>query len=88
MAMEAWDVRHKPNSDWNHAWGTAPLNVIARYMWGVKPETPGFEIAKIRPQLTDLDFSKIKIPTKLGPIDANHETSKNKITYHITFPRE
>jgi hypothetical protein len=24
MTLEAWDVKYKPNSDWNHAWGTAP----------------------------------------------------------------
>ena len=31
MAMEAWNLRAKPNLDWNHAWGAAPLNIIARF---------------------------------------------------------
>lgn len=27
MTMEAWDMKYKPNSDWNHAWGAAPANM-------------------------------------------------------------
>ena len=87
MAMEAWDLKYKPNSDWNHAWGTAPLNIVTRYMWGVKPKTPGFKIAQIKPQLGDLTYSKIKVPTKNGFIYAEHEVVKNKQTvYKIEIP--
>ena len=31
LTMEAWNLKAKPNLGWNHAWGTAPLNIIARY---------------------------------------------------------
>ena len=31
MTMEAWSLKAKGNQDWNHAWGTAPLNVLARF---------------------------------------------------------
>ena len=31
MTMEAWNTRVKPNQDWNHAWGTVPLNIMARF---------------------------------------------------------
>lgn len=34
MTMEAWSQKAKPNQDWNHAWGTAPLNIIARFFKG------------------------------------------------------
>jgi len=27
IALEAWDMKYKPNLDWNHAWGAAPANV-------------------------------------------------------------
>ncbi|ANW96665.1 hypothetical protein AXE80_10440 [Wenyingzhuangia fucanilytica] len=87
MAMEAWDLKYKPNSDWNHAWGTAPLNIITRYMWGVKPKTPGFKTATIQPKLADLSFSKIKIPTQVGFILAEHKTTKNETLYKITIPK-
>ncbi|MCK0157280.1 family 78 glycoside hydrolase catalytic domain [Cellulophaga sp. F20128] len=86
MAMEAWDVKYKPNADWNHAWGTAPLNVITRYMWGITPLTPGFDIAQIKPQLGGLTFSKIKVPTKNGAITAEHKIEDNETTYKIELP--
>ncbi len=51
ITMEAWDMKYKPNSDWNHAWGAAPANIIPGYMWGIAPAEPGFAKAVIRPQL-------------------------------------
>lgn len=87
MAMEAWDMKYKPNSDWNHSWGTAPLNVIARYMWGIQPNKPGFAQAIIKPKLGDLQTSSIKVPTILGPIIANYtKISNSKIKYTIEIP--
>lgn len=87
MTMEAWDLKYKPNSDWNHAWGTAPLNIVTRYMWGITPKTPGFKMAIIKPQLEDLTHSKIKVPTKNGSIHAEYYTVTNKQTiYKIEIP--
>ncbi|GAA3638325.1 family 78 glycoside hydrolase catalytic domain [Flavivirga jejuensis] len=87
MALEAWDMKYKPNADWNHAWGTAPLNIVTRYMWGIKPKTPGFKIAEIKPQLGELTFSKIKVPTLNGMIYAEYETGKKKeAIYKIELP--
>ena len=34
MTMEAWSLRAKRNQDWNHAWGSVPLNVLARFFTG------------------------------------------------------
>jgi len=33
IAMEAWDMKYKPNSDWNHAWGAA-LQTLFRDIYG------------------------------------------------------
>ncbi len=88
MTMEAWDLKYKPNSDWNHAWGTAPLNIVTRHMWGITPKTPGFKIAEIKPQLSDLKTSKIKVPTKNGFIYAEYNIDINKnATYKIELPK-
>lgn len=88
MAMEAWDLRYKPNSDWNHAWGTAPLNIVTRYMWGITPKTPGFKVAQIKPQFGDLTFSKIKVPTNNGTIEAEYKLeNNNQSTYKIQIPK-
>ncbi len=86
MTLEAWDVKYKPNSDWNHAWGTAPLNITTRYMWGIKPKIAGFKVAEIKPQLADLTFSKIQVPTKNGVIIASFKKVNNAHNYTITIP--
>lgn len=86
MTMEAWDVKYKPNADWNHAWGTPPLNITTRYMWGIKPKTPGFKVAEIQPQLANLMYSNIKVPTKHGAIIANFKKDKNNRHYTIEIP--
>ncbi len=42
MTWEAWDWRYKNNLDWNHAWGTAPVNIIPRFLWASAPSNPAF----------------------------------------------
>jgi alpha-L-rhamnosidase len=87
IAMEAWDMRYKPNSDWNHAWGAAPANIIPRYLWGIQPEKPGFEVVSIRPQMSSLKQSSIKIPTIRGEIKGEYKRVNNRLTqYKIELP--
>ena len=86
ITMEAWDMKYKPNSDWNHAWGAAPANIIPGYMWGISPAEPGFAKCIIRPQLGSLKYSKITVPTIRGSIKAEfRDTGKSK-EYLITIP--
>lgn len=89
MALEAWDMKYKPNADWNHAWGTAPANIVTRYMWGITPSEPGFTKVKIQPQLSRLSFSKIKVPTIQGAITAEYKVLDDKhILFIIELPKE
>ena len=78
LTLEAWDIKYKPNLDWNHAWGTVPANIITRYIWGITPVQPGFIKVQIKPQLSDLTFSKIKVPTIKGSIIAEYKVVNNK----------
>ncbi|WP_434036674.1 family 78 glycoside hydrolase catalytic domain [Formosa sp. 4Alg 33] len=88
MTLEAWDIKYKPNLDWNHAWGTAPGNIITRDLWGIKPTTPGFEDAEIYPQLSNLSFSEIKAPTIKGPITAKYKKiDDHNFKYEIELPK-
>lgn len=68
VAMEAWNVRVKPNLDLNHAWGACPLNIISRYILGVTPARPGFEKINIRPLAGGLSRMKGVVPTAAGPV--------------------
>jgi alpha-L-rhamnosidase len=87
ITMEAWDMKYKPNSDWNHAWGAAPANIIPRHLWGIQPEKPGFEIVSIKPQMSSLRNSSIKVPTIRGEIIGEYNRINNRLTrYKIILP--
>jgi len=86
MTMEAWDMKYKPNSDWNHAWGAAPANIIPAYMWGIRPVGPGYSKAVIMPQLSSLKYSQISVPTIRGNIVAEFRNSGKSREYLIIIP--
>jgi alpha-L-rhamnosidase len=73
MTLEAWDMKYKSNGDWNHAWGAAPGNIVARGMWGINPKTPGFGVVSIYPQMGTLTTSSIIVPTIKGQIKGEFE---------------
>ena len=87
IAMEAWDMKYKPNSDWNHAWGATPANLIPRQLWGIQPKTPGFGVVSIHPQMGDLKYSTIKTPTIRGAIKGIYRcVDSNMRIYSIELP--
>jgi alpha-L-rhamnosidase len=87
MAMEAWDMKYKPNSDWNHAWGAVPANAIPRLMWGIQPKTAGASVIQIRPQLSNLTESEIKVPFLNGEVCATYKkNSANTQEYTFEIP--
>lgn len=87
ITLEAWDYDYKVNLDWNHAWGAVPANVIPRGLWGIKPKTPGFGIATIKPQMSDLKSSEITVPTVMGQIKGKYTYNGARLqTYEIEIP--
>ncbi len=84
ITLEAWDMKYKPNADWNHAWGAVPANIIARNMWGIQPKTAGGSIVQIKPQLSKLPSSQIKVSFLNGSVSATYER-KSKILQKYTF---
>ena len=87
ITMEAWDMKYKPNSDWNHAWGAAPANIISRGLWGIQPKTPGFGLVSIHPQMGNLESSYITVPTIKGPIEAEFKQLGERLSkYTIELP--
>lgn len=86
ITMEAWDNKYKPNQDWNHAWGAVPANIIPRKLMGIEPVAPGWAACRIRPQLGDLPWAKIKVPTIKGDILAAYEQSPGRLVMKITIP--
>ena len=87
ITMEAWDMKYKPNSDWNHAWGAAPANIIPRELWGIRPLEPGYKMALIKPQMGELKNSTIKVPTIKGEIKGTYKyVNDRKEIYNIEIP--
>ena len=78
ITLEAWDMKYKPNSDWNHAWGSAPANIIPRQLWGITPAEPGYSKVIIKPHLSKLLSSKIKVPTIKGSFKAEYKSISGK----------
>ena len=82
ISWEAWDLKYKPNQDWNHAWGAAPANLLPRYVLGAQPGTPGWNDASIRPCPAGLKHARGRVPTSLGPIEVDW---KNDATFLIAI---
>ena len=79
VALEAWDIKYKPNLDWNHAWGAAPANILPRYVLGVRPLTPGFGKVLIRPQVGLLEAVEGYTPTVRGSVRVGVRQTPGKV---------
>ena len=86
ITLEAWDMKYKPNADWNHAWGAAPANIIARKLMGIEPLTPGYEKARICPRPGPLEWAKITAPTIRGPIALAYRKDASAKYYDVHIP--
>lgn len=86
MTMEAWDIKFKPNLDWNHAWGAAPANAIAFNLMGIKPIEPAFKRVLIKPQIGSLKKAAITLPTPQGKIKEIIEQSNGKYIIQLSLP--
>ena len=74
-------MKVKPNQDLNHAWGTAPLNIISRFILGVTPETAGFGRIRVQPELGGLRWVRGAVPTRVGLVRI--EMSDEKIVVDV-----
>lgn len=86
MTTESWNGLIKPNTDWNHAWGTVPLNIISRWLVGVRPVTPGYGAIVIDPQPGNLQFFRATVPTgrsSVGVHFANHRDSNVEMRFAL-----
>lgn len=86
ITLEAWDNKYKPNQDWNHAWGSAPVNIISRKLMGVEPLTPGYSVAQIKPQISTLKWANAIIPTIRGNIELNITNTEKSYSMQLQLP--
>lgn len=90
MTTEAWDEEFKPNLTWNHAWGSAPANIIPRRLMGIEPQEAAFKRFSIVPQPSSLANITLTVPTISGSIKTALQVGKNSDkpswTMQITVP--
>jgi hypothetical protein len=86
ITMEAWDQQYKSNLDWNHAWGAAAGNLIARFLLGLQPIDPGWGHALIQPQLGTLSYAEGTIPTIRGPVFIHVDNNTNDYRLRTIIP--
>jgi hypothetical protein len=87
ITWEAWDQKYKPNQDWNHAWGAAPANLLPRYVLGVRPHAPGWEVAGIRPHLGSLTGARGRVPTPKGPVEVRWQREGDALALKLEAPQ-
>ena len=86
LTTEAWSFADKKNLDWNHAWGSAPANLISRFVLGVRPLAAGYGQILIQPELGNvLSYAEGTVPTIRGPVsvDANVEPGMFQLVVNI-----
>jgi len=89
ITLESWDASINPGMDWNHAWGSAPVNLIPRFVMGVRPLEPEFKSFIVMPQLGSLSFAKSRIPIKYGAIDLSiTRDAINHINLELNVPEK
>jgi alpha-L-rhamnosidase len=85
ISWEAWDLKYKPNQDWNHAWGAAPANLLPRHVLGVQATEPGWNAARIRPMTGGLRSARGRVPTPKGLIEVDWK-NESTFTLSLTLP--
>jgi hypothetical protein len=87
---ESWT--HGPetwgNSSACHAWSASPTYHLSEQIGGVSPAAPGFDKVRIAPQMFDLDYAKVRTPTRHGEIEIEWQRKdKAGMDLQITLPR-
>jgi hypothetical protein len=70
--QEFWQARPDSTDEWSHC-PVAPVYVLFMDVAGIRPLSPGFARAQIRPQLGDLERLSLTAHTVRGPIEFESE---------------
>ncbi|MBR0066050.1 MAG: alpha-L-rhamnosidase, partial [Kiritimatiellae bacterium] len=89
ITPEFWDITMSEAGripDMNHAWSTAPLNAITRFVAGVRPTAPGFAAVEIAPQFGPLTHIQATVPTPRGPVSLDLRRNGAAISGTVAVP--
>jgi glycine betaine/choline ABC-type transport system substrate-binding protein len=83
IVPEAWDPAQKPNMSFSHAWGTAPANVIARWVLGVRVTEPGAARVRIAPHPGGLARIRGAVPTIRGLVGLDLDRERGTLAVQV-----
>lgn len=89
ITTEFWDLTlAEPYRvpDMNHAWSTAPVNVVTRFLLGVVPLEPGFARIAVTPHPGSLSHLAAKVPTKRGVLSMCMEKTETQWEFALDVP--
>ena len=80
ITMESWGEEDKPFQDWSHPWGSAPANIIPRFVVGIRPTAPGFSRFVVKPSPAAPKCFTFRQPTPWGSIEIRKDADKLSVT--------
>jgi hypothetical protein len=86
LTLEAWNPGIKPNQDWNHAWGSAPVNIISRWLMGIRPLEPGCGTILVQPRPGSLAAAEITVPFPMGVVRLAFRNRPGLHVYDLIIP--
>jgi alpha-L-rhamnosidase len=86
LAPEAWFIEEKGNMTFSHPWGSAPASLIVRCMLGICPTSPGFRTFRVHPQIGDLPYVSVTVPSVKGTIGVSLGQNSEAYEMEITIP--
>ena len=90
ITTEFWDlILDEPSRvpDMNHSWSTAPINMVSRWVLGVKPLKPGFKEISINPHPGFLKRISGEVPTPQGVVRIKMELDGGKWYIELNTPQ-
>ena len=69
----------------SHAWGATPTRDAMTRILGVEPDEPGFGVARVEPELGDLDWAAGRVPTPRGSISVDAGRDRVEIDSPVPF---
>lgn len=84
--MEAWDISQKSNTSHSHPWAASPAFNVPSGLFGIQPQSAGYETVAIRPQPGDLAWGTIKTPTVRGSVGAAFSQDEDGTTVVASVP--
>lgn len=81
-----WENWIKEDGTSNHAWSGGPLVIMSKHVAGIKPISPGYEKAEVKPQYSLHKFINCTVPTVKGYIVFDFKTDENNTVINLEYP--